>query len=102
MAQRKKQKEPKLIQLAKCPTGIRGLDEITNGGLPQGRRAVLARKRQVAEAQVAALQAEIAGEEAELQALLALEQEKGKMVAREREELANLRKADASNPAKGA
>jgi circadian clock protein KaiC len=23
--------------IAKCPTGIRGLDEITNGGLPQGR-----------------------------------------------------------------
>jgi hypothetical protein len=56
----------------------------------------------VAEAQVAALQAEIAGEEAELQALLALEREKEKMVARERQELANLRKADAPNPAKGA
>ena len=26
-----------LPQLSKCPTGIRGLDEITNGGLPQGR-----------------------------------------------------------------
>ncbi|MDI6852250.1 MAG: circadian clock protein KaiC [Deltaproteobacteria bacterium] len=24
-------------KLAKCPTGIRGLDEITNGGLPRGR-----------------------------------------------------------------
>jgi len=24
-------------QLAKCPSGIRGLDEITNGGLPRGR-----------------------------------------------------------------
>ncbi|WP_292747849.1 ATPase domain-containing protein [Nostoc sp. NMS4] len=24
-------------QLPKCPTGIQGLDEITNGGLPQGR-----------------------------------------------------------------
>ena len=24
-------------QLAKCPTGIRGLDEITQGGLPRGR-----------------------------------------------------------------
>ena len=23
--------------LEKCPTGIRGLDEITNGGLPKGR-----------------------------------------------------------------
>jgi circadian clock protein KaiC len=22
--------------IAKCPTGIRGLDEITDGGLPQG------------------------------------------------------------------
>jgi circadian clock protein KaiC len=66
------------------------------------RRAVLARKRQVAEAQVAALQAEIAGEEAELEALLALEQDKEKMVARERQQQANLRKADAPNPGKGA
>src|SRR4051812_19496055 len=23
--------------LAKCPTGIRGLDEVTDGGLPRGR-----------------------------------------------------------------
>ncbi|MCA1995497.1 MAG: circadian clock protein KaiC, partial [Coleofasciculus sp. S288] len=31
---------PKMLlknQLLKCPTGIKGLDEITNGGLPQGR-----------------------------------------------------------------
>src|SRR4051812_24376657 len=26
-----------LRQLPKCPTGISGLDEITNGGLPRGR-----------------------------------------------------------------
>jgi len=26
-----------LEALQKCPTGIRGLDEITNGGLPVGR-----------------------------------------------------------------
>ncbi|HEY9647287.1 MAG TPA: circadian clock protein KaiC [Chroococcidiopsis sp.] len=25
------------VQLVKCPTGIQGLDEITDGGLPQGR-----------------------------------------------------------------
>lgn len=25
------------VQLTKCPTGIQGLDEITDGGLPQGR-----------------------------------------------------------------
>ncbi|MEG4584306.1 circadian clock protein KaiC [Microcoleus sp. MOSTC5] len=25
------------LQLSKCPTGIQGLDEITDGGLPQGR-----------------------------------------------------------------
>ncbi len=25
------------VQLAKCPTGIQGLDEITDGGLLQGR-----------------------------------------------------------------
>ncbi len=27
----------KLVGIEKCPTGIRGLDEITNGGLPRGR-----------------------------------------------------------------
>ncbi len=27
----------RLPELPKCPTGIRGLDEITNGGLPRGR-----------------------------------------------------------------
>ncbi len=31
----------KLTQLAKCPTGIRGLDEITNGGLPMGRPSLV-------------------------------------------------------------
>lgn len=30
-----KKREPEGLE--KCPTGIRGLDEITNGGLPQGR-----------------------------------------------------------------
>ena len=25
------------LSLPKCPTGIKGLDEITRGGLPQGR-----------------------------------------------------------------
>ena len=29
-------------QLPKCPTGIKGLDEITNGGLPKGRPTLLA------------------------------------------------------------
>lgn len=28
---------PQYVQLAKCPTGIQGLDEITDGGLLQGR-----------------------------------------------------------------
>jgi circadian clock protein KaiC len=32
----KKQKAP-LEHLQKCPTGIKGLDEITGGGLPKGR-----------------------------------------------------------------
>ncbi|HNU71752.1 MAG TPA: circadian clock protein KaiC [Thermodesulfobacteriota bacterium] len=27
--------------IAKCPTGIRGLDEVTNGGLPRGRPTLL-------------------------------------------------------------
>src|ERR1700693_5998135 len=30
-------KKPPMIGLKKCPTGIQGLDEITGGGLPQGR-----------------------------------------------------------------
>ncbi|MDD5170040.1 MAG: circadian clock protein KaiC, partial [Syntrophales bacterium] len=32
-----KKQVKKLLPLAKCPTGIAGLDEITDGGLPQGR-----------------------------------------------------------------
>ncbi|MBP7528897.1 MAG: circadian clock protein KaiC [Syntrophorhabdaceae bacterium] len=30
------------LQLEKCPTGITGLDEITNGGLPRGRPTLVA------------------------------------------------------------
>ena len=41
MAQTKKQKGLSLPQLAKCPTGIKGLDDITNGGLPQGRPTLI-------------------------------------------------------------
>jgi circadian clock protein KaiC len=32
---------PSLTNLAKCPTGIRGLDEITGGGLPRGRSTLV-------------------------------------------------------------
>jgi len=32
----------KEVQLEKCPTGITGLDEITRGGLPKGRPALIA------------------------------------------------------------
>ena len=35
MAETEGQKELSHRQLAKCPTGIAGLDEITGGGLPQ-------------------------------------------------------------------
>ena len=31
----------KLTGIAKCPTGIRGLDEITDGGLPKGRPTLI-------------------------------------------------------------
>jgi circadian clock protein KaiC len=41
MAQTKKQNELMRNQLAKCPTGIKGLDDITNGGLPQGRPTLI-------------------------------------------------------------
>jgi circadian clock protein KaiC len=37
MAQTNKEIELRRNQLAKCPTGIQGLDEITGGGLPMGR-----------------------------------------------------------------
>jgi circadian clock protein KaiC len=37
MAQTEKRNELMRNQLAKCPTGINGLDEITGGGLPRGR-----------------------------------------------------------------
>jgi circadian clock protein KaiC len=37
MPKQNKTKKPSMIGLKKCPTGIQGLDEITGGGLPQGR-----------------------------------------------------------------
>ncbi|GAC1470717.1 MAG: circadian clock protein KaiC [Desulfuromonadaceae bacterium] len=37
MAKATKNVKPALEILQKCPTGIKGLDEITGGGLPQGR-----------------------------------------------------------------
>jgi len=30
-----------ISEVAKCPTGIRGLDEITGGGLPKGRPSLI-------------------------------------------------------------
>ncbi len=33
--------ENQALQLSKCPTGIQGLDEITDGGLPQGRPTLI-------------------------------------------------------------
>jgi circadian clock protein KaiC len=41
MAQTKKRNELTRNQLVKCPTGIKGLDDITNGGLPQGRPTLI-------------------------------------------------------------
>jgi circadian clock protein KaiC len=37
MAKPKNTSKPLIETLLKCPTGIKGLDEITGGGLPQGR-----------------------------------------------------------------
>jgi circadian clock protein KaiC len=37
MAKPTKNAKPAIESLQKCPTGIKGLDEITGGGLPQGR-----------------------------------------------------------------
>jgi circadian clock protein KaiC len=39
MAMVKKKRE--IMMLEKCPTGIKGLDEITRGGLPQGRPTLI-------------------------------------------------------------
>ncbi len=36
-----KTSRPKLTDVAKCPTGICGLDEITNGGFPKGRPTLI-------------------------------------------------------------
>ena len=37
MSRRPKPAPAPLVQLAKCPTGIHGLDVITGGGIPRGR-----------------------------------------------------------------
>jgi len=34
--------DPQILGLEKCPTGIDGLDDITNGGLPRGRPTLVA------------------------------------------------------------
>jgi circadian clock protein KaiC len=36
-----RKQENKMVSLAKCPTGIAGLDEITGGGLPKGRPTLI-------------------------------------------------------------
>lgn len=60
------------------------------------RRRVLDRKRQIMEAQVAALQAEFSAEEEELQALEDQRKLQEKSATEERERLAAVRKADAT------
>jgi circadian clock protein KaiC len=41
MAKKTKQRAHELVPLQKAPTGIAGLDEITGGGLPQGRTTIV-------------------------------------------------------------
>jgi circadian clock protein KaiC len=41
MAKKTKVLTPELVPLQKAPTGIRGLDEITGGGLPKGRTTIV-------------------------------------------------------------
>ena len=41
MTKTKKAQRPPLDTLPKCPTGIKGLDEVTGGGLPQGRSTLV-------------------------------------------------------------
>jgi hypothetical protein len=119
MAETEGQNELLHRQLAKCPTGILGLDEITGGVLPwcaaarlqqeaqervaalttqeelEHRRRVLDRKCQIMEAQVAVLQAEMSAEEVELQGLKDKSRLQQKIAGEERERLALARKADA-------
>ena len=42
MAKGRKDNKSSNTNLAKCPTGIQGLDEITHGGLPRGRTVLVA------------------------------------------------------------
>lgn len=44
MTEQKSTTKPNKVRLAKCPTGIKGLDEITDGGLPQGRPTLICGK----------------------------------------------------------
>ncbi|MEW6493512.1 MAG: circadian clock protein KaiC [Cyanobacteriota bacterium] len=44
MTEQKSTTKPNKARLAKCPTGIKGLDEITDGGLPQGRPTLICGK----------------------------------------------------------
>jgi circadian clock protein KaiC len=41
MAKKTPTESPKPLSLPKCPSGIEGLDEITGGGLPQGRPTLI-------------------------------------------------------------
>jgi circadian clock protein KaiC len=41
MSVAKKPSKPRGSGIAKCPTGIAGLDQLTNGGLPRGRPALI-------------------------------------------------------------
>jgi len=41
MSVAKKPNKPRGSGIAKCPTGIAGLDQLTNGGLPRGRPALI-------------------------------------------------------------
>jgi circadian clock protein KaiC len=65
------------------------------------RSRVLGRKRQIMEAQVAALQAEISAEEEELQTLKDKSKLQEKIAAEERERLALARKADSPEVKEG-
>src|SRR5512138_1530006 len=41
MSQTKPPSTPPITGLSKCPTGIKGLDEITGGGIPRGRSTLV-------------------------------------------------------------
>ncbi|GAB1544922.1 hypothetical protein NUACC21_75980 [Scytonema sp. NUACC21] len=122
MTQLNRKTDPDKNQLIKCPTGIQGLDEIYLG---QGivvtgaarvieeakekaarlirqqefdkKRRDLARRKAIAQSQIAALQAQLEAEEEELALMNQQEELQQSMLVQDRTAIAQLRKADSNS-----